>query len=63
MMALMQWRWIQYQSVFIKQRAPVSGISNVIREQAVLSSVLNFRKPGPDLRLPLLSWKYSSARS
>ncbi len=52
--ALAQLRRIQRQSVSINQGAPISGISNINREQAELFSALNLRKPVPDTQLPLL---------
>jgi len=53
-MALAQLRRIQRQSVSINQGAPISGVSNINREQAELFSALNLRKPVPDAQLPLL---------
>jgi len=52
--ALAQLRRIQRQSVSINQGVPISGISNINREQAELFSALNLRKPVPDAQLPLL---------
>ena len=52
--ALAQLRKIQRQSVSINQGAPISGISNINREQAELFSVLNLRKPVADTQLTLL---------
>jgi len=52
--ALAQLRRIQRQSVSINQGAPISGISNINREQAELFSALNLRKPVLDTQLPLL---------
>jgi transposase len=53
-MALAQLRRIQRQSVSINQGAPISGVSNINREQAELFSALNLRKPVPDVQLTLL---------
>jgi transposase len=55
--ALAQLRKIQRQSVAINQRVPLSGISNIHREQADLFAAMNIRKPVPDAQLSLLSWK------
>jgi transposase len=52
--ALAQLRKIQRQSVAINQGVPVSGISNIHREQADLLAALNIRKPVPDAQLSLL---------
>jgi transposase len=56
--ALAQLRKIQRQSVAINQGVPVSGISNIHREQADLLAAMNIRKPEPDAQLSLLSWKF-----
>lgn len=48
---LAQLRRIQRQSVSINQEVPISGISNINREQAELFSVLNLRKPVADALL------------
>ncbi len=40
-----QLRKIQRQSVAINQGVPVSGISNIHREQADLLAAMNIRKP------------------
>ena len=52
--ALAQLRKIQRQSVAINQGVPVSGISNIHREQADLLAAMNIRKPVPDAQLSLL---------
>ena len=52
--ALAQLRKIQRQSVAINQGGPVSGISNIHREQADLLAAMNIRKPVPDAQLSLL---------
>jgi transposase len=52
--ALAQLRKIQRQSVSINQGVPVSGISNIHREQADLFAAMNVRKPVPDAQLSLL---------
>jgi transposase len=52
--ALAQLRKIQRQSVAINQGVPVSGISNIHREQAELLAAMNIRKPVPDAQLSLL---------
>ena len=52
--ALAQLRRIQRQSVCINQGAPISGISNIHREQAELLAAMNIRKPAPDAQLTLL---------
>ena len=52
--ALAQLRKIQRQSVAINQGVPVSGISNIHREQADLLAAMNIRKPVPDAQLILL---------
>lgn len=52
--ALAQLRKIQRQSVAINQGVPVSGISNIHREQADLFAAMNVRKPVPDAQLSLL---------
>jgi transposase len=52
--ALAKLRRIQRQSVAINQGVPVSGISNIHREQADLLVAMNIRKPVPDAQLSLL---------
>ena len=52
--ALAKLRRIQRQSVAINQGVPVSGISNIHREQADLLAAMNIRKPVPDAQLSLL---------
>jgi transposase len=52
--ALAQLRKIQRQSVAIVQGVPLSGISNIHREQADLLAAMNIRKPVPDAQLSLL---------
>ena len=52
--ALAQLRRIQRQSVSINQGVPISGISNINREQADLLAAMNLRKPAPDAQLTLL---------
>ena len=52
--ALAQLRRIQRQSVSINQGVPISGISNIHREQAELLTAMNIRKPAPDAQLTLL---------
>jgi transposase len=52
--ALAQLRRIQRQSVSINQGAPISGVSNINRDQAELFSAMNLRKPAPDTQLTLL---------
>lgn len=52
--ALAQLRRIQRQSVSINQGVPISGISNIHREQAELLAAMNIRKPAPDAQLTLL---------
>jgi len=47
-------RYTRCISVSIIQAAPISGISNINREQAELILALNLRKPVPDTQLPLL---------
>jgi hypothetical protein len=51
---LAQLRKIQRQSVAINQGVPLSGISNIHREQADLLAAMNIRKPVPDAQLSLL---------
>jgi len=53
-MALAQLRRIQKQSVSINQGAPITGISNINRDQAAIFSAMNLRKPAPDAQLTLL---------
>lgn len=52
--ALAQLRRIQRQSVSINQGVPISGISNIHRQQAELLAAMNIRKPVPDAQLSLL---------
>jgi hypothetical protein len=52
--ALAQLRRIQRQSVAINQGVPITGISNIHREQADLLAAMNIRKPVPDAQLSLL---------
>ena len=52
--ALAKLRRIQRQSFAINQGVPVSGISNIHREQADLLAAMNIRKPVPDAQLSLL---------
>jgi transposase len=52
--ALAQLRKIQRQSVAINQGVPLTGISNIQREQADLLAAMNIRKPVPDAQLSLL---------
>ena len=52
--ALAQLRRIQRQSVCINQVAPISGASNINREQADLFAAMNLKKPAQDTQLPLL---------
>jgi hypothetical protein len=52
--ALAQVRRIQRQSVSINQGVPISGISNIHRQQAELLAAMNIRKPVPDAQLSLL---------
>ena len=52
--ALAQLRRIQRQSVCINQGVPITGISNIHREQAELLAAMNIRKPAPDAQLTLL---------
>ena len=52
--ALAQLRRIQRQSVSINQGAPISGVSNINRDQAELFSAMNLRKPAPAAQLTLL---------
>ncbi len=52
--ALAQLRRIQRQSVSINQGAPITGISNINREQADLFAAMNLRKPAADAQLTLL---------
>ncbi len=52
--ALAQLRRIQRQSVCINQGVPISGISNIDREQAELLAAMNIRKPASDAQLTLL---------
>ena len=52
--ALAQLRRIQRQRVCINRGAPISGISNINRDQAELLSAMNLRKPVPDTQLSLL---------
>ena len=52
--ALAQLRRIQRQSVCINQGVPITGISNIHREQAELLAAMNIRKPEPDTQLTLL---------
>lgn len=51
---LAQLRRIQRQSVCINQGAPMSGISNLTRDQAAIFAAMNLRKPVPDAQLSLL---------
>jgi transposase len=52
--ALARLRSIQRQSVSINQGVPISGISNINREQADLFAAMNLRKPAPEAQLTLL---------
>ena len=52
--ALAQLRRIQRQSVSINNGEPISGISNINREQADLMAALNLKKPTPSDQLSLL---------
>jgi transposase len=52
--ALAQLRRIQRQSVSINQGAPLTGVSNINRDQADLLAAMNLRKPAPDAQLSLL---------
>ena len=52
--ALAQLRRIQRQRVCINQGEPISGISNINRDQAELLSAMNLRKPTPDIQMSLL---------
>ncbi|MBV8037237.1 IS1634 family transposase [Roseateles sp.] len=52
--ALAQLRRIQRQSVSINQGAPITGVSNINREQADLFAAMNIRKPAADAQLNLL---------
>ena len=52
--ALAQLRRIQRQSVSINQGVPISGISNIDRNQADLFAAMNLRRPAPDAQLALL---------
>ena len=52
--ALAQLRRIQRHSVSINQGAPISGVSNINREQVELFSAMNLKKPAPDAQLTLL---------
>jgi transposase len=52
--ALAQLRRIQRQSVAINQGVPITGISNIHREQADLLAAMNIRKPVTDAQLSLL---------
>ena len=52
--ALAQLRKIQRQRVAINQGVPLTGISNIHREQADLLAAMNIRKPVPDAQLSLL---------
>jgi transposase len=52
--ALAQLRRIQRQSVSINQGAPLSGVSNINRDQADLLAAMNLGKPVPDTQLSLL---------
>ena len=52
--ALAQLRRIQRQRVSINQGTPISGISNINRDQAELFSAMSLRKPVPDTQLSLL---------
>ncbi|MDE2434085.1 MAG: IS1634 family transposase [Burkholderiales bacterium] len=52
--ALAQLRRIQRQRVSINHGEPISGISNINRDQADLLEAMNLRKPLPDTQLTLL---------
>lgn len=52
--ALAQLRRIQRQTVSINHGAPISGISNINRDQSELFAAMNLRKPAPDAQLTLL---------
>jgi transposase len=52
--ALAQLRRIQRQRVSINRGEPISGISNINRDQAELLSAMNLRKPAPDTQMSLL---------
>jgi len=52
--ALAQLRRIQRQSVSINQGAPLTGVSNINRDQADLLAAMNLKKPVPDAQLSLL---------
>ncbi len=52
--ALAPLRRIQRQRVSINRGAPISGISNINRNQAELLSAMNLRKPAPDTQMSLL---------
>jgi transposase len=52
--ALAQLRRIQRQSVSINQGTPITGVSNINRDQADLLAAMNLRKPVPDAQLSLL---------
>jgi transposase len=52
--ALAQLRRIHRQSVSVNQGAPITGVSNINRDQAELLAAMNIRKPVPDAQLSLL---------
>jgi transposase len=52
--ALAQLRRIQRQSVSVNQGVPITGVSNINRDQANLLAAMNLRKPVPDAQLTLL---------
>ncbi len=52
-MALILYR-VMRQRVSIHRGAPISGISNINRNQTELLSAMNLRKPAPDTQMSLL---------
>jgi transposase len=52
--ALAQLRRIQRQSVSVNQGTPITGVSNINRDQANLLAAMNLRKPVPHAQLSLL---------